>query len=108
MLSTREHLIWAFSVAKGVDLKNSHNVQVESYVLFWGEFLELQETAPQVTPRELLQGDGVGVRLYRSLQQRAGSLNIKTIFCELKKTRYLMLRNLVLFCVREDVRFLAP
>ena len=80
MLSTPEHLIWVFSVAKGVELKNSHNVQVESYILFWGEFLELQETAPQVTPRELLQGDGVGVRLYRSLQQRAGSLNIKTVF----------------------------
>ena len=45
-------------MAKGVELKNSHNVQVESYILFWGEFLELQETAPQVTPRELLQGDG--------------------------------------------------
>ena len=80
MLSTPEHLIWVFSVAKGVELKNSHNVQVESYILFWGEFLELQETAPQVTPRELLQGDGVGVRLYRSLQQRAGSLNIKSGF----------------------------
>ena len=49
------HFIWAFSVAKGVDLKNSHNLKVMFYS--GGEFLGLQETAPQVTPRELLQGE---------------------------------------------------
>ena len=67
-------------MAKGVDLKNSHNLKVESYILFWGEFLRLQEPAPHVTLRELLQGGGVGVRLYRSLQQRASGRHIKTIF----------------------------
>ena len=38
-----------------------------------------QETASQVTPRELFlrRQVGVGARLYRSLQQGAGNLNIK-------------------------------
>ena len=54
----------------GVDLKNIHNLKVESYVLFCGSFLGLQawEAASQVTVRELLQGGQAGVaRLYRSL-----------------------------------------
>ena len=43
----------------GVDLKNIHNLKVESYVLFCGSFLGLQawEAASQVTVRELLKGD---------------------------------------------------
>ena len=42
-----------------------------------------------------------------SLQQRTGSLNIKSIFCELKKTEYPKLRNLALFYVWEDARVWA-
>ena len=34
-----------------------------------------------------------------ALQKRAGGLNLKSIFCELKKTRYPKLKNLALFCV---------
>ena len=47
----------------------------------WWEFLGLQawETASQETLRELLWGGKGGTRLYRSLQQRAGSLNIKRL-----------------------------
>ena len=46
----------------------------------WWEFLGLQaqETPSQMTLRKL-QGGGGRVRLYRSLQQRAGSLNIKIL-----------------------------
>ena len=46
----------------------------------WWEFLGLQaqETPSQMTLRKL-QGGGWRVRLYRSLQQRAGSLNIKIL-----------------------------
>ena len=68
-------------------LKNSHNLEIESYFVFGScilylEFsgLQTQETVSQVTPRELLRGGGWGgIRLDRSLQQKAGSLNIKRL-----------------------------
>ena len=56
--------------------------QPESWELHtWWEFLGLRawETASQETLRELLWGGKGGTRLYRSLQQRAGSLNIKRL-----------------------------
>ena len=70
-----------------VNLKNSHNLKVESYVLFDGNILGLEawETASQVTLRITLRRWWGGVRLYRSLQQRVGSLNIKRIFVNYRK-----------------------
>jgi len=38
------------------------------------------------------------------LQQRAGSQGTSKGYCQLKKTRYLKLRNIGLFCVWEDAR----
>ena len=70
-----------------VDLKNGHNLKIESYVLFGENFLGLlgQETASQVAPRELFRGGGGVLTLYRSLQQRASSLHIKSIFVNHRK-----------------------
>ena len=53
-------------MAKGVDLKNSHNLKVMFYS--GGEFLGLQETAPQVTLRENSEeAEGGAWLLYRSV-----------------------------------------
>ena len=67
--------------------------------------LQAQKAASQVILRELLRGDEGGARIYRVLQQKAGSLNFKRLL--LKKTRYLKWRNLVLFYIWEDARVWA-
>ena len=53
----------------------------------WWEFLGLQtqEIAFQVTLSERFWGAGGGVRLYRSLQQGEGSLNIKRLLIKKKQ-----------------------
>ena len=78
--------IWHI-INTSVDLKNGHNLKIERYVLFGGNFLRLlgQETASQVAPKELFRGGRGVVMLYRSLQQRASSLNIKSIFVNYRK-----------------------
>ena len=45
-----------------IDLKNIHNLKVETYVLFGGNFqdFQAQEAASHVTLRELLRGGEVG------------------------------------------------
>ena len=53
-----------------VNLKNIHNLKVESY--------EAQKAASQVTLRALLQGGERGARL-EVLQRRVGNLNLKSI-----------------------------
>ena len=70
-------------VAIAVHLKNCDILKVESYVIFSGNFKVLSpggsiSSSPQ---RIALRRKGRGgVRLYRSLQQRTGSLNIKSTF----------------------------
>ena len=75
------HLHYRASFLTCINLKTSHNLKIESCFIWW-KFLEpqTQDTASWVTLRELLQGRGAGVRLYRSLQQGACSLNTKLWF----------------------------
>ena len=63
------------------------------------------EAGSQVTLRQLLQGGkGRGGAGYTGvLQQRSGSLNIKTVLL-IKETSYVNLKNLVFFCVWKDIR----
>ena len=71
------------------------------------KFLGLQawERASQVTLRELLWRGRGRVWLYRNSQQRAGSLNIKSIF--VNENQNLRLREGALFYIWEDERVIA-
>ena len=62
-------------VDAGVDLKNSHNLKVEDYVLLVGIFRTLSpgDSTSNDPERIAVKRDGGGASLYRSLQQRAGS-----------------------------------
>ena len=84
--------------------KYSHKLEVESCFIWW-ELLGLQalEVVSQVVLRNCFEDVG-GVRLYRSLQQKGRQQAVWTAkdYCQLRKTRYLKLRNLAFFFVWED------
>ena len=87
-------MVICFSVVSLLQLstkENIHNLTVESCVLFGGIFLVLQHLKQprETVPKRL----GGGVRLYRNLQQGAGSLNVERLLL-IKETRYLKLRDL--------------
>ena len=87
-------MVICFSVVSLLQLstkENIHNLKVESCVLFGGIFLVLQHLKQprETVPKRL----GGGVRLYRNLQQGAGSLNVERLLL-IKETRYLKLRDL--------------
>ena len=55
-----------------VNLKNMHDLKVESYVLPEEVFrMSSSEAASQLTPRELLRGGEGGARIYRSLATKS-------------------------------------
>ena len=67
-----------------MDLKNIHNQEVESYVLFGGDFYHLSLTRRCISSdtencSEEVGGWGGGARFYRRLAQKAGSPNIKRL-----------------------------
>ena len=88
---------WILSLQKDtINLKNRHNLEDESYVLFSRKFSDLSLRG-SISSSPERWGDGGGIRLYRRLQQKVRWSEHQKDFCELKKTRYLKLRNLVLF-----------
>ena len=78
-----------------------HNLKVESFI--WWEILgiQAQETASQVTLRELLRGKEV--RLYISLSQRADSLNLKRLLL-IKENQISQVKEFSAFYVWEGTR----
>ena len=67
-------------VDAGVDLKNSHNLKVEGYVLLVGIFRALSpgDSTSNDPERIAVRRDAGGANLYRSLQQ-GQVVNIKSI-----------------------------
>ena len=68
--------LFCIEVFASVDLKNNHNLDVESYVLFLG--VQAQKIAPE---RTLLRrwGEWGGENLHRNFPLGAGSLKIKRL-----------------------------
>ena len=104
----KEKANWKIPKWKSVDFKSIQNLKVESYMPYSAGILGLvaQETASQVTLRELLWGDKARYPGdIEVLQQRTCSLNIKRFL--LRKMRYPKLSNLALFYEWEDSRVWA-
>ena len=98
---------WLKEGVECVNLKNIHNLKVESY-FFWWEFLGLQtqKTVSQIN-WENSSEEMEGARLYRSfITKWAGSLNIKSLLL-MKENQLSQVKKFRLFSVCKDARIWA-